>query len=726
MMMMGTLIGMLLLLIIFGCMGTYSDLLKSLRPAFRLNTVTWNQSSIWKQDMRKTYRLASLTAVLLLLATAIGPAAMPVLAKAANAQPELVQMAVLSPAQQVGVIVQKVGKGTAAEEMVARLGGEVTRDLHIINAFAAQMTAGAARELASNPTVRWVSLDTPVRQSDASDREFTTWATAAGTVTAMGFTNSAAMFDSGLGSNGLFGYGANVKGALRGFVAEATPGYSITRVEAVLPLYMTAILGSGEDPMLNIYVGGAAGQNIKIMHQSFDPYVGAANTGLLYVDITGSRTWHWADFDNNLELQIDQTKLAKSHFIYYDAIGLRVTSAPGVDASGDTGGDTSTDATLDTTKLTNVYNQIIGASQLWNSGAKLRGKGVAIAVVDSGIYKTKDIDKRLRSNVNFNADYHDASDRYGHGTFVAGIAVGNGSQSGYKYMGVAPRADVLNVRVSNDQGMSLESDVINGLQWVLENKSKYNIRIVNLSLNSSVAQSYHTSPLDAACEILWFNGIVVVAAAGNNGSATLFPPANDPFVITVGATDDKGTLSTGDDGVASFSAYGTTESGFAKPDLVTPGRNIIGLLPENDKLSIGLAHPANRIDKTYFKMSGTSASAPMVSGAIALLLQDEPNLNPDQVKYRLKATANKIWVGYNATTAGAGYLDINAAVNGTTTQSANTGILASSLLSTGSTPITWGSVGWNSVGWNSVGWNSVGWNSVGWNSVGWNSDYWGN
>ncbi len=112
------------------------------------------------------------------------------------------------------------------------------------------------------------------------------------------------------------------------------------------------------------------------------------------------------------------------------------------------------------------------------------------------------------------------------------------------------------------------------------------------------------------------------------------------------------------------------------------------------------------------------------SGAVALLLQDEPHLTPDQVKFRLQATANKNWSGYNNQKMGAGYLDIAAAVQGTTTQSANTGLLASRLLWTGSTPVMWGSVSWNSVSWNSVSWNSVSWNSVSWNSVSWNSEHW--
>jgi serine protease AprX len=389
---------------------------------------------------------------------------------------------------------------------------------------------------------------------------------------------------------------------------------------------------------------------------------------------------------------------------------------------------------VDTGNLVNVYNRAVGADKLWNMPGYLQGQGITVAIVDSGINTPSDLqvagggDSRLVASTTVIAGT--PADDYGHGTHVAGIITGNGNTSSGARIGIAPGANLINVKVSDATGMSLGSDLVAGLQWVYDNRLTYNIKIVNISLNSTVAESYNTSAIDAAVEILWFNGIVVAVSAGNNGGpGAIYPPANDPFVITVGAADDMGTASLSDDVVTSFSAYGTTESGFAKPELVAPGRNLISLNASITS-NIYINHAPNRVDNSYFRMSGTSMSAPVVTGAVALLLQDEPTLTPDQVKYRLMATANKTWAGYNATTAGAGYLDAYAAIYGTSTQTANTGILASQMLSTGSTPITWGSVGWNSVGWNSVGWNSVGWNSVGWNSVGWNSvgwntDYWG-
>ncbi len=665
-----------------------------------------------------------LLVVLALVLSLIMPLAAPLSQASARVQPLLLELTAQQPDQVVSVIVQKTAQDASVEAAVTQLGGTVTNDLHIINAFAAEVKAKDVPQLASVDGVRWVSLDAPVQQSDMTD-VFTTWATITGTVTPMGFTNAAAMLDFALGPNNTYGYGDNSKGAFGGFVAEVTPGNAISKVEIVLHAYTPFVMSPQSDTNLTLYVSGVPGTAFVLSQHAFDTCVGADHACTVYVDVTSDHTWKWADFDSGLELLIDQSQFSWWDKLYYDAVGLRVTSSPGADTIGDTGGDTATLAVVDTSKQANVYNQVIRSSDLWNTTKKLQGRGVTVAVVDSGVSRTRDLGRRVRVNANFNGASHYAIDRYGHGTFVASIVAGNGLHSDNKYVGVAPRADIVNVRVSDDQGMSTESDVINGLQWVLDNRARYNIRVVNLSLNSSVAQSYHTSPLDAACEILWFNGIVVVASAGNNGTATLFPPANDPFVITVGATEDKGTLSTSDDVVAAFSAYGTTESGFAKPDLVVPGKNIIAFLPSNRGLTISVQHPSNQVDDHYFRMSGTSVAAPMVSGAVALLLQDEPNLNPDQVKYRLMATANQNWPGYNVTTAGAGYLDVSAAVDGTTTQTANTGITASQLLWTGSTPPMWDSVQWGSVQWGSVQWGSVQWGSVQWGSVQWGSDYWG-
>jgi serine protease AprX len=180
--------------------------------------------------------------------------------------------------------------------------------------------------------------------------------------------------------------------------------------------------------------------------------------------------------------------------------------------------------------------------------------------------------------------------------------------------------------------------------------------------------------------------------------------------------------------------------GYAKPDIVAPGTDIISLL--SNQSSWPGAYPQRAVGNGYFRLSGTSMSAPMVTGAVALLLQDEPNLTPDQVKYRLTYTAGLIAgppiyettdpISPMAEAASIlpptqpvlsyySYLDVAAAVNGTTTQSANTGLAASQLLWSGSEPINWSSVNWTSVNWNSVNWTSVNWTSVNWTSVNWNS-----
>ena len=352
-----------------------------------------------------------------------------------------------------------------------------------------------------------------------------------------------------------------------------------------------------------------------------------------------------------------------------------------------------------------------------------------MAVIDSGTNQEKDLqvdptkakpDSRVLEQLTFNSNAGHVNDATGHGTHVAGIIGGSGYKSGGLYAGIAPEVNFISLKISDDNGMAYESDAIGAMQWVLDHKDKYNIRAVNMSVNSTQESSYHTSPLDAAAEILWFNGIVVVASVGNKGPAGGYntanaAPANDPFIITVGATNEHGSANISNDTLASFSAHGITVDGFNKPEIIAPGTDIISILGPGNWIP---EHPDHVVlNGEYFRLSGTSMSAPMVTGAVILLLQDEPDLTPDQVKYRLINSGQ--FIG-----GGDPYLDIFAAVTGTSSESANTGLVASQLLWSGDDPVSWDSVAWNSVAWNSVAWNSVAWNSVAWNSVAWNSVAW--
>jgi serine protease AprX len=685
------------------------------------NTLTPVQSSAHAHDMRTVFMLL-LTA--LVVVSSLRPVIVP--ERPGNIHQALLDLASANPAKIVTVIVQKSASTYSPESLVAGLNASIVRDLSIIHSFVATLQAADVLRLSARKGVRWVSPDADVANSQTTTAVYTTWASSIGASKPTTFADADKIVDSQLGPNDTFGGGSNHLLTVSGFQAEVTPGHAIVKVEAVFRAYSPVKLGSATDPVIIPFVDQVAGSKVVMNHHVFDGFVGANNAGIAYQDITGSRKWLWQDLER-LDLHIDQMKFKSSSLIYYDAIGLRITSAPGSDA-------TSLSSSLvkkkpkggfDPALQANVYNKVIRAPEVWNAFPQSRqGDNVTVAIVDSGMLKNKDIDGRVLASVNFNRAYKNSTDYYGHGTFVGMMVAGDGAHSSSAYMGVAPRADLVNLRISDDIGASSESDIVAALQWVLENKERYNIRVVNLSLNSSLAQSYHTSPLCAAAEVLWFNGIVVVVSAGNNGTGTLFPPANDPFVITVGATDDRGSVTLDDDQVAAFSAYGMTASGQVKPEIVAPGRNIVAFLQDNNRVTMGKTHPANQYSKDYFKMSGTSVSAPMVAGAVALLLEDEPTLNPDQVKHRLMATANKNWPSYNPVTAGAGYLDVYAAVNGNTTETSNTGLAASQLLWSGPTPPLWSSVSWSSVSWSSVSWSSVSWSSVSWSSVSWSSDYW--
>ena len=239
------------------------------------------------------------------------------------------------------------------------------------------------------------------------------------------------------------------------------------------------------------------------------------------------------------------------------------------------------------------------------------------------------------------------NDTVGHGSAVAGVAAGQSPDG--QYIGVAPGATVYAINVARSDGV-YTSDVIAGLMWVLQNAKADNIGVVNLSLSQTTPSSYYTNTLDSVVDMLWKQGIVVVAAAGNFGPNTEdFAPANDPWVITVGAADSNDTLTTSDDTLADFSSYGITPDGFSKPEIVAPGRHIVTTIPGDSTIAQS-APPGYLVgtgENNYVKISGTSFSAPQVTGAVALILQQHPNLNPDQIKAILTQSESPL-AGSNA------------------------------------------------------------------------------
>jgi serine protease AprX len=652
--------------------------------------------------------------------------------KPPRVDPDFLELVQAYPDETFKVVVQKDAKNKDLKEReleaeVLNGRGQIRKQLDLITSFSAEMSGREIEKLAKNPKVHWISPDAPMVSTGS-----------AGLSTILD-TFKKLKYD---GNDGTEKWVGNwVEGNYDGDAIKSTPDVGILRLDygyrcadlngyclrinpgqAGTYIYREADLDNAASATLSFYrynrlnenfYSGAVDLEISsdagVTWSTLRTYSNSdyAGNGVDTFDITA-----YASPNTRIRFYITETQ-QNSRDIYFDNIQIEYA-------------------------VGSAYREVVGAEALWQETG-LDGQGVTVAVVDSGISNHIDLHQeannvaqaagsssRIIDSVVFGG-YGSPVDEYAHGTHVAGIIAGNGNASKGEYKGIAPGVNLLNVRVSNEYGLTYLSDVIDSLQWVYENKDAYNIRIINLSLTSTAPESYHTSPLDAAVEILWFNGITVVVAAGNNGTAdgpvTIYPPANDPFVITVGAVEDRGTPDSYDDFVGAFSAYGTTESGFAKPELIAPGRNLISLLASTDATAYKY-HPKHRVDDFYFRMSGTSMSAPVVSGVVALLLQDEPDLTPDQVKYRLMATANQNWSGYDAAKAGAGTVDGYAAVYGTTSDYANQGIIPSYMLSTGEGGIAFDSVGWNSVGWNSVGWNSVGWNSVGWNSVGWNSVGW--
>jgi serine protease AprX len=312
-------------------------------------------------------------------------------------------------------------------------------------------------------------------------------------------------------------------------------------------------------------------------------------------------------------------------------------------------------------KLATTYPKTVGADKLWAAG--ITGKGVGVAVIDSGIsankpdFKGTNGSSRITANV-IGSGATRSGDDVGHGTHVAGILAGNSFNRGTAdpsygaYVGIAPEASIIALKVADDGGGVTMIDVITALQYTVQHKDELGIRVVNLSLSSDTPGSYLDDPINAAVEFVWHSGIVVVVAAGNRGTAAdavQYPPGNDPYVISVGATDELGTANPSDDVTTPESSRGITQDGAAKPEVLAPGAHIVA------PLAMGSAFqtlcPTCVVAGEYLRIGGTSMAAPVVAGAAALLVQARPDLNPDQVKALLTQNTNVPRTGLGLGTA---------------------------------------------------------------------------
>lgn len=300
---------------------------------------------------------------------------------------------------------------------------------------------------------------------------------------------------------------------------------------------------------------------------------------------------------------------------------------------------------------------------------QLTGEGIGIAILDTGVYPHADLTLRKNRIVAFK-DFVNGKefpyDDNGHGTHVAGVVAGDGTLSNGKYKGLAPKANIIGVKVMNKRGSGNTSDIVAGMQWILDNRERYNIRITSISLGSDPDLRESEDPLVKAVNALWDAGIVVVAAAGNSGpkQRTITSPGISKKIITIGSSDDHGTIDISDDTIADFSSRGPTRDRASKPDIVAPGVDINSLESDTEFLpKDGVKRYRFKLmEKPYTEMSGTSMATPIVSGAIALLLEREPRLSPDQVKRRITETA--IPLKANSYAQGKGLLNLEKILNG--------------------------------------------------------------
>ncbi len=404
------------------------------------------------------------------------------------------------------------------------------------------------------------------------------------------------------------------------------------------------------------------------------------------------------------------------------------------------------------------YPKSTGATSAWKSDNL--GAGVTVALIDTGVARVDDLEGRIIAGPDFSGEKDSTADSYGHGTVMAGIIAGDGTDSASQtdggYVGMAPRANVLSVKVAGRNGATDVSTVLAALQWVGSHQSKYHIRAVNIAWGTTSHQSPSVDPLNYAVERLWHSGVVVVAAAGNDGPSggTITKPGDDPLVLTAGAYKDRLNTLLSDDSMAGWSSRGPTAAGYAKPDLVAPGRTLIATRSPGSTVDID--NPAARVGSAYIRGSGTSQATAVVSGSVALLLGDRADLGPDQVKYAVTSAAMPM-PAVSRTAQGHGRVWVPGALTSLADLAPTQGFTGSGLGSLedsrggrhidtvcpGDTTVTtiageqdalcqpwqadqWTADSWSADSWSADSWSSDSWSADSWSADSWSADSWSN
>ena len=410
------------------------------------------------------------------------------------------------------------------------------------------------------------------------------------------------------------------------------------------------------------------------------------------------------------------------------------------------------DFAWDDVPTASTFTRTVQATQSWTRGNY--GKGVGVAVLDTGVSPMPDLADRLVHGPDLSGE-GTTVDSYGHGTVMAGLIAGNGAASatraGGAFPGVAPSAHVVSVKVAGRNGVVDVSTVLEAMHWISAYREQYGIRVLNLSWGVASTQSPTVDPINHAVQRLWSEGIVVVVAAGNSGSSagTITKPGDDPVVLTVGAYNDQGDLEPNNDGIPQWSSRGPTAAGIAKPDLVTPGRTVVSLRSPGS--TIERNNPKALLAPSYIRGSGTSQAAAVASGAAALLLAARPTLTPDQVKELLTSTAAPI-SNQTRNAQGAGRLQLEAAVTAptpTAVQTRSASGLGSIDASRGAQRVVatcggvaveirgeidvrcqpwdaarWSTARWTGDAWTGVAWKGTEWSGVAWKGVAWTDALW--